>query len=125
MADNFHIDIAHEGDLKPAMRIAFAGAAGGKAEGYAIDPDKGLVFFWAIPRPEDPRIVPLPFKLDADGAADFAERWLSEQSYGKQPDHDGDNGRGWRIYNEAWAQVQPYGPYGFVAVKPCWMMYGK
>lgn len=125
--DNFHIDITNSGDLTKAMEIAFEGAAGGKAEAYAIDPKKGLVFLWhkAEPRTVSETIVfNLPFKLDATGAADFAKRWLAEQDYGQQPDHDGDNGEGWRLYNETWGHVEGY-TYGFVAVKPAWIMYGK
>ena len=121
--DNFHIDITHVGDIAAAMKIAFAGAAGGKAEGYAVDPKKGLVFVWAA-TDGNKGVITLPFKLDAEGAADFAKRWLAEQCYGQEPDHDGDNGKGWRLYNESWGRVEGY-TYGFVAVQPAWAMYGK
>lgn len=120
--DNFHIDITSSGDLLPAMKIAFEGAAGGKAEAYLIDPEKGLVLLWHADRQAGE--TKFPFKMDAEGAADFARRWLAEQDYGRQPDHDGDNGKGWRLYNEAWSHVGGYS-YGFVAVKPAWIMYGK
>jgi hypothetical protein len=124
--DNFHIDITSEGDLSDAMKIAFKGAAGSKAEAYLIHPDKGLIFFWSAHPNDHPdkRLVPLPFKLDAAGAADFAKRWLAEQDYGRQPDHDGHNGKGWRLYNESWGRVGDF-TYSFVAVMPEWAMYGK
>lgn len=118
--DNFHIDLTSQGDLTKAMEIAFAGAPGGKAEAYRIN-DKGLVFYWH----SDAGTTSLPFKLDAAGAADFARRWLAEQDYGPEPNHDGDNGRGWRLYNESWGRVDDCGSYSFVAVKPEWAMYGK
>ena len=121
--DNFHIDIMSEGDLVEPMKIAFRGAAGSRAEAYVVDPKLGLIFFWsANDGPKD--IAKLPFKLDATAAADFAKRWLAEQDYGNEPDHDGDNGRGWRLYNESWGRVGGH-TYSFVAVKPAWAMYGK
>ena len=116
--DNFRIDITSEGDLTPAMRIAFGKYR--KAKGYSISPEKGLIFYWA----EHERAAMLPFELDAEAAADFARRWLAEQNYGTEPDHDGDNGKGWRLYNEAWGHIGNEWQ-AFVAVKPAWAMYGK
>src|ERR1700761_4976024 len=63
---------------------------------------KRLVFMWTGGISD---AVALPFKLDAAGAADFARRWLAETDYGEQPDHDGDNGKGWKLYNEGWGHV--------------------
>lgn len=120
--DNFHIDITSEGPLIKAMEIAF-----GKyrtAEAYAIDPGKGLVFLWAKKDTLGAVRVDLPFKMDAAGAADFDTRWLAEADYGRQPDHDGDNEKGWRLYNEGWGRINGY-DYSIVAVKPAWAMYGK
>lgn len=68
--------------------------------------------------------IALPFKLDAEGAADFARRWLAEADYGKQPDHDGDNGRGWRLYVEGWGHVDGH-RNAIIAISPAWAMYGK
>lgn len=122
--DNFHIDITSEGDLRSAMELAFRQPVF-RAEGYLIDPDRGLIFFWGGFNNHPPDgLIRLPFKLDAIGAADFAERWLAEQDYGEQPDHDGDNGRGWRLYNDEWGRVGGL-TYSFIAVKPEWAMYGK
>lgn len=66
----------------------------------------------------------LPFTLDAIGCADFARRWLAEAEYGGEPDHDGDNKKGWLIYNERYGQVD--GDYGaIIAIAPVWTEYGK
>lgn len=91
---------------------------------YGREPKpRRLVFYWSATE-NKPDLVALPFTLDAAGAVDFATRWLAEQDYGRQPDHDGDNGRGWRVYNEAWGHVD--GDWGaFVAISPAWAMYGK
>lgn len=150
--DNFRFDITAEGDkrLALAMELAFMRAAGGKAVAYAVrqpvasdrypadDPTPHLrnrekttakplrlVFYWNKPdRPSDQTIVALPFSLDVAGAADFAIRWLKEQDYGREPVHDGDNGRGWRLYNEGWGHVDNDWS-AFVAVAPAWALYGK
>lgn len=148
--DNFLINIVSEGSLADAMKIA-CGRWHDKIVGYAIrdavagekyeadkflsDPknayvlrlqkepkERRLVFYWTkIDRPD---FVAFPFTLDPDGAADFAARWLAEEDYGKQPDHDGDNGRGWRLYCEGWGHVDSE-YQAFVAISPRWAMYGK
>lgn len=119
--DNFHIDITSQGDITPAMKIAFENRHTSGAVAYLVHPEKGLIFFWSA---ADDAAAKLPFKLDAVGAADFATRWLAEQDYGRKPDHDGDNERGWRLYNESWGMVDGF-TYAFVAVRPAWAMYGK
>jgi hypothetical protein len=86
-----------------------------------------LVFYdnrYKSSEPEGGDQTALPFTLDAAGAADFAARWLAEADYGKQPDHDGDNGRGWRLYNESWGHVDGHFS-AIIAVAPNWAMYGK
>lgn len=68
--------------------------------------------------------VPFPFVMDAEGAADFARRWLRGAEYPKQPDTDGDNHRGWRVANRYdWIESHGYG--GILAVAPAWITYGK
>lgn len=49
---------------------------------------------------------------------------IAHADYGRQPDHDGDNEKGWRLYNETWGMVG--GDHSaFAAVEPAWAMYGK
>lgn len=139
--DNFRIDITAEGrpSLVKAIEIAFAhNAPGGKVESYelttlesdvytgipeSLDGARALVFRWSK---EDGRknSVPLPFKLDAAGAADWAERWLGEADFGRQPDHDGHNKKGWRVFTGNWGHVGS-DHYAVCAVIPSWAMYGK
>lgn len=133
--DNFHFDItarpAHKlradddtpDTLDLAMRIAFLHHR--TATHYCIHPEKGLVFFWAeSTRSSIWKSIPLPFELDYLGAADWARRWLREQDYGPEPDHDGSNVRGWRVYNEDWGHVADDWA-AFVAIHPEWAMLGK
>lgn len=122
MMDNFHIDLTSEGDLTKPMEIAFRGYK--TAEAYAID-GKRLIFFWSSHADSAPKtLTRLPFKIPADAAADFAKRWLAEQDYGREPDHDGDNGKGWRLYTENWGRIGDW--WGsIVAIEPAWACYGK
>lgn len=147
--DNFLINIVSEGSLVAPMKLA-CGTWRNKIVGYAIrdavageaysedclkDPkdkyklkldrepkERRLIFYWT--KTDRPDFVAFPFTLDAEGAADFASRWLAEEDYGRQPDHDGDNGKGWRLYCEGWGHVDSE-YQAFVAVSPRWAMYGK
>lgn len=130
--DNFHIDILSQGreNLAVALGIAFGHAPGNKASHYSIGEAndknaKRLIFYWADPGAHIKAHV-LPFKMNAELATDFAHQWLErdEEPWGKQPDHDGDNGHGWRVYNEAWGHVDN-SSYAFVAITRAWAMYGK
>jgi hypothetical protein len=125
--DNFHFDLTGV-SLAKCLDIAFEGAPGGKAVGWAVMDGKAelkqnpqrLVLFWSM---EEPAIA-LPAPMTAEDAEPFVRAWLKEQDYGPQPDHDGDNGKGWRVYNESWSMVA--GKHrAFVAIEPCWIMYGK
>lgn len=135
--DNFGIDITGEGRkiFTQAMEIAFSQHP--HALGYRIDGSR-LIFLWVASRYTagnnssnalDPAVVAFPFKMDASGAAEFANRWLAEQDYGEEPDHDGSNGRGFRVFNEGWGHVKLMSGatehYAIVAVEPAWAVYGK
>lgn len=131
--DNFRIDIMSEGAIQPAMTLAFgqwhtSGAthyavrSASPAEDRRLARSQRMVLFWTKPSAAD--AIPFPFKMDAVGAADFATRWLAQADYGHKPDHDGDNGRGWRLYNECWGHVDDDSA-AFVAIAPAWAMYGK
>lgn len=118
--DNFHIDVICIGrdNLKAALTIVSSQHR--QAVGYSVSPEKGLIFYWA----EHDKMTALPFKLDVEGMTDFATRWLAEQAYGREPDHDGDNDKGWRVYNEAWGKIGSDWQT-FIAVRPAWACYGK
>jgi hypothetical protein len=137
--DNFRFDMICEGreTLTKAMELAFTKNRQG-AVAYVIRPATPaltgqqydhqnkpatplrLVFLWS----ETKDAVKLPFKLDPAGAADFAFRWLAEAEYGREPDHDGSNGKGWRLYNEGWGHVDGQWE-AIIAVTPVWACYGK
>jgi hypothetical protein len=68
--------------------------------------------------------VELPAEIDKTAAVEFVRNWLKRADYGREPDHDGDNGRGFRVFTEDWGHV--YGHhYAIFGVQPAWAMYGK
>ena len=66
----------------------------------------------------------LPYAMQGRALVEFAWHWLLTADYGRQPDHDGSNEEGWRVYNETWGHVGS-SHYAFVAIRPVWAMYGK
>lgn len=136
--DNYKFDITAEGKETLAHAVAIAFPKTRKATHYAVqrliqskteyitewkeDP-KGvptLIFFWY----EDKAATKLPYDLDRDSAIEFVTQWLRQADYGRQPSHDGDNGKGFRIFSETWGMVRGY-QSSFVAIQPAWAMYGK
>lgn len=120
MADNFHFDITGA-PLDECLRIALQGAPGGKVQGWGLDTEKNrLLLYWNT----DEAGTPFPAPLDLDGVVEVVTTWLREVNYGPQPDHDGHNTRGWRVYNESWSRIgHDWG--AFAAVEPSWLMHGK
>lgn len=127
MSDNYHFDISSEGreSFERAMGFAFDGRfSETKARGYRVDPVKGLILYWSVDSARGVGITPLPYEMKQKAATEFVWHWLEEQDYGREPDHDGSNHKGWRVYNEAWNRIgDEWG--AFAAIKPEWMMYGK
>lgn len=118
--DNFHFDMTSEGDeaFKTALKL-FDVRVGRTVVGYRSDAKK-MVLYWSVSE----RATKLPYPMTFEQAANFVLGWLAHADYGPEPDHDGDNGKGWRLYNEAWGQVD--GEWqAFAAIEPCWAMYGK
>lgn len=81
-----------------------------------------LIFYWS--EPSGRAVHPLPFPMKWKEAAEFAWGWLKNQDYGEQPDHDGSNGKGFAVYDEAWGRVG--GKWEAIcAISPQWAWYGK
>lgn len=89
-------------------------------ESFSDDGIDTLCFYWT----ECTGALKLPFKMDAQKASEFASGWLSDIEWGREPDHDGSNGKGWRLFNDDWGHVG--GSWqAIVAIQPAWAMYGK
>ncbi len=80
-----------------------------------------LILLW---HEENGSSLPLPYPLNMEQAIQFVEGWLGRAAYGREPDHDGDNGKGWRAFNNGWGHVA-WHHYGIVGIQPVWMMYPK
>jgi hypothetical protein len=129
--DNFQVDVTYEG--RAAFDKLLAIVMRHKAVAYAVHPSLGMVLFWHND-PANPQIVragpatvpavPLPYPMDAAATSAFVWGWLETVPRGREPDHDGSNGKGWRVYNEAWGHVGD-NHYAIIAVQPAWAMYGK
>lgn len=117
--DNFKFDMTSEGADTLKKALSLFSPPGRNVTGYRTDGAK-LVFYWH----DSPRSTNLPFPMTLEQAADFANGWLEHVDYGDEPDHDGDNGKGWRLYCEPWGYVDG-DHYAFAAVEPVWAMYGK
>lgn len=136
--DNFSFDMTCEGAprLLLAMKILFCdkhpeAKFPKRATHYRIDERLGLIFYdYSFDLSQNktvsaPDLTKLPFKLDAEAAADFVTRWLAEAPYGKEPDHDGGNHKGWRVYTGSWGRPDENDRHSFVAAQPAWATYGK
>lgn len=92
-----------------------------KIVGFTIDDDNRFILF------EYPHksMTPFPAPMELDFAATMAYEWLKTAKYPSEPDHDGDNGRGWRLYKEDWGRISKYGHGSVCAIEPMWIEYGK
>lgn len=127
--DNFGFNVTCEGDetFKRTLQLALDMRMFKQSTHYMITKEHGLVFFWSEPKDvkKDAPVQPLPYPMDAKALIDFALNWLRNGAdYGKQPDHDGDNGKGWRIYVEGWGLIAG-SHYAIIGILPAWAMYGK
>jgi hypothetical protein len=120
--DNREIDIQSEGeyDFKLAMQLATANNK--KAVGYSLELEGStMVLYWS----KHEKMIPLPYSMDSAEITSFVWGWLQKtKPLGARPDHDGDNGEGFRVYNEAWGHVF-HRWEAFIAITPIWAMYGK
>lgn len=131
-ADNFRFDITawrgHYADGRDMLEDCLKIALGGHlyATHWSVSADnKKLTLYWSDPK--KPGAVPLLSRANLSTIATYVRVWLHElgrEGYGPEPDHDGSNSMGWRIYNEAWGHVDDC-PYAICAIEPEWLWHGK
>ncbi len=119
--DNFKFDMTSEG--KERFKIALSLVHKNKVIGYRVHKEKGLMLYHVkVDASKD--MILFPYEMTIGQASEFAYGWIENYNLGNQPDHDGDNGRGWRVYTESWGKVN--GEWQcFVAIQAVWAMYGK
>jgi hypothetical protein len=117
--DNFHFDMTSRGAdaLKKALQLFDPQVR--RMTGYSTSGNK-LVLYWG----DSPQATKLPFPMTLEQAADFAVGWLAHADYGREPDHDGSNSKGWRLHCDTWGIVDG-DHYAFAAIQPVWAMHGK
>lgn len=93
-----------------------------------------LSLLWADPKgstPATPLLAPLK---NAEAIAFQVQSWLSTVDYGREPDHDGSNTKGFRITNHgpqmhdkdnAYFRGCPWDFYTLLTVQPFWNEYHK
>jgi hypothetical protein len=152
MVDNNFIDIVSDDDeaLGWGLGIAWKHAPGGKATHSEVIRLRKVTEYWptgaqgsitthhSVRLVEDEKGIPtliflwhaegnaqeLLYPVYAKSAVELAKGWLKNVNYGNEPDHDGDNERGWRIFTEAWGHVAGR-HYAIIGIQPAWAMYGK
>lgn len=123
--DNFQFDMTSEGAETLRKALSFFRCAdavtGYRVEETALKAGRPrLILYWSKSARSTQVLYPMKFAQTAE----YVLGWLAQADYGPQPDHDGDNGKGWRLYNEAWGHVD--GEWqAFAAIEPVWAMYGK
>jgi hypothetical protein len=118
--DNFHLDFTS--DNHEAFVAAFGLLRQARwVKGYKHDKvNNRLVLYWAA---EEPGVTELPFPMDLTEAAEFAWGWLRHAGYGPEPDHDGSNHKGYRVYAASYGMGESY--RALVVVEPRWAEFGK
>lgn len=101
-----------------------------------------LIFMWHDNGRGQPLLTPMK---EATAIADQIYAWLGEQTYGREPDHDGSNNKGWLVTNygpcikeepnEYYDPKNKYGSktnktydssfYDVLCVRPRWIEYHK
>ena len=121
MADNFEFRITGA-PLEKSLDIATSRWK--RVVGWSVDKDsKRLILYWTDAETY-PDYNPLPAPLSGDHLVGFVKSWLTFVDYGREPDIDGECGKGWTVYNESWGHVAGRWQ-AFVAIEPTWLLYGK
>ena len=87
-----------------------------------------LILMWSDNKGSMPLIAPMD---NPDAIADQIYAWLKNQDYGRQPDHDGSNNKGWRVtMNGPVISEEKYSNtdhtfYDVMCIQPYWVEYHK
>lgn len=137
--DNRIFNVNGKGDefLLKTLELAFlqqGGYTAARARGWSFTKKHGLILHWHVsePRSSANEVHRFPGELTAVQCLPFVSAWLESPEaktvetldQDSDYDHDGSNGRGWRVFCEAWGHVNN-DSYAFIAIKPAYMWYGK
>ncbi len=118
--DNTLINIQSEGRKNFERAMQIAASRWNTTVGFRIYENK-MVLYWT----KSDKTILLPYEMNIEKITEFAWGWLeATKPTAKEPDHDGDNDKGFHLFTESWGQV--FGEYqAYVAIEPIWAMYGK
>jgi hypothetical protein len=91
-----------------------------KIVGFTVDDNRFVLFEFA-----HEKMTPLPTPMPVSFVASMIHEWLKTAEYPAEPDQDGSNERGWRLYKESWGRINKFGWGSVGAVEPMWIEYGK
>lgn len=108
---------AVNGQTLERLRATLELALEGPIAGYSND-NSVVTLYRHVPASAK-GVMELPVPVPVAHFVAIVQAWLATATYPKQPDHDGDNKKGWlvQIEDQDWTQV--------VTIRPTWMMYGK
>lgn len=120
--DNYHFNVTSDSQFIDWMLLC---ANKREAVGYKVFNRKPqlLVLYWTIPSNIN-NYCPFLTPLSGSALAYTVEAWLLGVDYETEPDQDGINTKGFRIFNEAWGHVEDE-RQAFMGIQPVWAMYGK
>ena len=120
----FFVRAREKETLKKAVELFYT--QGKKVVSYKDHSDYGLICYWGYEG------VLFPVELSSDIIVEIIWEWLRKARYdgyklsehGINLVHDGENVKGWEIYNEHWNKVGGESDVLF-AVRPAWIWLGK
>jgi hypothetical protein len=88
--------------------------------GFTIDENRIVLFEYP-----HSSMTPFPAPMPVSFVAAMVHAWLTTATYPEEPDHDGDNERGWRLYKEDWGRIDKFEHGSVCAIEPMWIEYDK
>lgn len=130
--DNREFSIVDDENFGEWLKCAFGtDRAVGWSEGTTKHGTPRLILYWSRPDDDEKGFHRFPVRLSAEDVEPILSAWLIGAKYGEPPDHDGDNKKGFHIFNyehdEKYdTQVHAGGTHGSIlGLQPAWACYGK
>lgn len=129
--DNQHFSVSGETEAGLRATLALAGKMfQTHVSGYRAEPDSGrlVLYFSTVLADTHSRkdVQRLPAPVTLEGMTTLIWEWLAtvpDSQRAEYSDHDGSNGRGWRVFVENWGRVGD--EYDTIAVEARWNWFGK
>ncbi len=126
----FNVNGKGEESLLKTLELAFLQSGYKTAVAWRVTEKHGLILYWALSSNHNKDISKFPSPVTANEVLPTVLAWLNSDAktemtgWDRDADHDGDNGKGWRVFCEDWGHVADDWS-AFIAIKPAMMWYGK